>query len=79
MLRRENEKIRLGFERLKLEEDRLEKQAMLKREEQERDLELLKLPAGILKYEMGSKSLRPKLSKFEEQKNDKDAYIEGFA
>ena len=27
---------------------------------------------------MGSKSLRPKLPKFEEQKNDMDAYIERF-
>ena len=71
---------RLEFERLKLEEERLEKQASLKREEQEREMELLKLRAatGVLKSEMGSKSLRPKLPKFEEQKDDMDAYIERF-
>ena len=80
MLRREDEKNRLEFERLKLEEERLEKQASLKREEQEREMELLKLRAatGVSKSEMGSKSLRPKLPKFEEQKDDMDAYIERF-
>ena len=80
MLRREDEKSRLEFERLKLEEERLEKQASLKREEQEREMELLKLRAAteVSKSEVGSKSLRPKLPKFEEQKDDMDAYIERF-
>ena len=80
MLRREDEKGRLEFERLKLEEERLEKQTSLKREEQEREMELLKLHAetGFSKSEMGSKSLRPKLPKFEEQKDDMDACIERF-
>ena len=80
MLRREDEKSRLEFERLKLEEERLEKQASLKREEQEREMELLKLRAatGVSKSEVGSKSLRPKLPKFKEQKDDMDAYIERF-
>ena len=57
-----------------------EKQASLKREEQEREMELLKLRAatGVSKSEVGSKSLRPKLPKFEEHKDDKDAYIERF-
>ena len=66
MLRREDEKSRLEFECLKLEEERLEKRASLKREEQEREMELLKLRAetGFLKSEMGSKSLRSKLPKF---------------
>ena len=70
--------IKVGWS-LKFEEDRLEKQALFKREEQERDLELLKLYAGVSKSGMGSKSLRPKLPKFEEQKDDMDAYIERFA
>ena len=54
---------------------------LLKREEQEREMELLKLSAetGVLKSEMGSKSLRPKLLEFEEQKDDMNAYIERFA
>ena len=80
MLRREDEKNRLEFERLKLEEERLEKQASLKDEEQEREMELLKLNAatGVSKSEIGSKSLRPKLPKFEEHKDDMDAYIERF-
>ena len=64
---------------LKLEEEMLEKQALLKREEQEREMELYKLrEAGVLKSEMGSKSLRPNLPKYEEQKDDIDAYIERF-
>ena len=80
MLRREDEKSRLEFERLKLEEEWLEKQATLKREEQEREMELLKLRAatGVSKSQMDSKSLRPKLPKFEIQKDDTDAYIERF-
>ena len=80
MLRREDEKSRLELERLKLEEERLEKHASLKREEQEREIELLKLCAatGVSKSEVGSESLRPKLPKFEEQKDDMDAYIERF-
>ena len=43
-------------------------------------MKLLKLRAetGFSKSEMGSKSLRPKLLKFEEQKDDMDAYIERF-
>ena len=59
MLRREDEKNRLEFERLTLEEERLERQASLKREEQEREMELLKLRAatGVSKSELGSKSL----------------------
>ena len=58
----------------------MEKQALLKREEQEKEMELLKLRAEIVfsKYKMGSKSLRPKLPKFEEQKDDRDTYIERF-
>ena len=74
MLRREDEKSGLEFERLKLEEERLEKQASLKREEQEREIELLKLRVvtGFSESEIGSKSLRPKLPKFEEQKDDMD-------
>ena len=81
MLRQEDEKNRLEFERLKLEEERMEKQASLKREEQERAMELLKLRAatGVSKSEVGSKSLRPKLPKFEEQKDDMGAYIGCFA
>ena len=81
MVRRENEKNRLELERLKLEEERLEKQASLKREGQEREMELLKLRAatGVSKSEVGSKSLRPKLPKFEEHKDDMNAYIERFA
>ena len=44
-------------------------------------MELLKIHAAteVSKSEMGSKSLRPKLPKFEEQKDDMDAYIERFA
>ena len=65
---------------MKLEEERLETQASSKREEQKREMELLKLRAatGVSKSEVGSKSLRPKLPKFEEHKDDMDAYIERF-
>ena len=45
MLRREDEKSRLEFERLKLEEESLDKQPSLKCKEQEREMELLKLRA----------------------------------
>ena len=43
-------------------------------------MELLKLRAAtvVSKSEVGSKSLRPNLPKFEEQKDDMDAYIEYF-
>ena len=43
-------------------------------------MELLKLRAatGVSKSEVGSKSLRPNLPKFEEQKDDMDAFIEYF-
>ena len=50
----------------------LEKQTVFKREEQEREMELLRLLAetGVRKSEMGNKSLRPNLPKVEEQKDD---------
>ena len=80
MLRREDEKSRLEFESLKLKEERLEKQALLRREEQESEMDVLKLrgQTGVSKSEIGNKSLRPKLLKFEEQKDVMDAYIERF-
>ena len=80
MPRREDEKNRLEFERLNLDEERLDKQALFKREEQEHETDVLKFHAeiGASKSEMGNKSLRPKLPKFEEQKDVMGAYIGRF-
>ena len=68
--RRDEETLRQELERQKLEDVRLEKAAMFKREEQEREIALLKLRAetGLLKAEPSSRSLRPKLQSLRNRK-----------
>ena len=80
--REEADKARaLEYETRKLEIEKLEMEAKMRREEQEMELELIRLRAetGVGRVaETGAKSLRPKLPKFEEQKDDMDAYMERF-
>ena len=69
------------------EMERIERESALKQKEQEREIDLLKMRIEAKSVEdettvasdtSSSKSLRPKLPKFEEGKDDMDAYIERF-
>ena len=77
------EKARLiEVENRKLEIQKIEREAELKRAEQEMELEMLRIRADTglrtVMAEPTSKTPRPKLPKFEEGKDDMDAYLERF-
>ena len=87
LLRREHENEQVKHKQVEEERkhafelDKIKIEAGIKKDEQQREIEILRLRAETgtqASTDTNTKSLRPKLPKFEEAKDDMDAYIERF-